>query len=45
MENKMGMRLIFFFIGWDIFDELQGLKEKKKDEFIANEKYNHQDTL
>ena len=45
MEYEMWMRLIFFFTIWDIFGELQGLKEGKKDKFIANEKYNHQNTL
>ena len=35
------MRLIFFFTFWDIFGELEDLKEGKKDKFIANEKYSN----
>ena len=45
MENKIGMILIFFFTVWNIFGELQGLKEGKRDKFIGNEKYSHQNTL
>ena len=45
MENKIEMRLIFFFTVWDIFGELQSLKEGKRDKFTANEKYGHQNIL
>ena len=45
MEYKMLMRLIFFFTVWYIFGELPGLKEGKKDKFIADEKCSHQNTL
>ena len=34
MEYKMWMRLIFFFKVWDIFGELQSLKEGKKDKLL-----------
>ena len=36
---------MFFFTVWGIFGELQSLKEGKKDKFIANQKYNHQNIL
>ena len=46
MEYKMWMRrLIFFFTIWDFYGELQGLKEGKKDKFIANKNYSHQNIL
>ena len=45
MKYKMWMRIIFFFTVWGIFGELQGLKAGKKDKFIADEKYSHQNTL
>ena len=35
MKYKIWMRLIFIFTIWDIFGELHGLKEVKKDKFIA----------
>ena len=45
MEYKMGMRDSSFSLVWDIFGEMQSLKEGKKDKFTANEKYGHQNTL
>ena len=45
MEYKMWMRLIFFLTVCDIYGKLQGLKEDKKEKFVANEKYSHQNTL
>ena len=45
MEYKMWMRIIFFITVWDTFGGLQGLKAQKRDKFIANENYSHQNTL
>ena len=52
IEYKLEMRLILLLtvqsIGYLVnfpFYKLQGLRERKMDKFIANEKYNHQNTL
>ena len=48
-KNADETHLVLYGLGHKIFGELphklQGLPERKMDEFIANEKYSHQNTL